>query len=179
MAKGTIFHTLAEGPISFLPTYKFEKGCQSNALQPFYDQGEKKRVPAWTDRVFFRGSGPQQNALQPNPVQQKSDVRVSVLCWRRVKVSTWLAAVTWLIALAAQSCMLPQGTCTAVWCSGEVCTMWWLHTCTSDEILHVATHMPIICPSRLCLSLPPLSLLSAARCRLLWPAVSLTTPSWR
>lgn len=77
MAQGRIFHGLAEGPITFMPTYKFEKGRESNGLQPFYDQGEKKRVPAWTDRIFFRGSGPQRSALQGNAAEQQADVRVS------------------------------------------------------------------------------------------------------
>eukprot|EP00775_Hariotina_reticulata_P006490 gene6490-6717_t len=78
MARGNIFHGLAEGPISFLPTYKFEKGRESNALQPFYDQGEKKRVPAWTDRILFRGCGAQRNALQANLQEQPGDVQVSL-----------------------------------------------------------------------------------------------------
>lgn len=77
MARGNIFHGLAEGPINFLPTYKFEKGRESNALQPFYDQGEKKRVPAWTDRILFRGCGAQGSALQPNVQEQPGDVQVT------------------------------------------------------------------------------------------------------
>lgn len=78
MARGTIFHGLAEGPIRFLPTYKFEKGRESSALQPYYDQGEKMRVPAWTDRVLFRGGGGgQKAALEPNAAQSAADVRVS------------------------------------------------------------------------------------------------------
>lgn len=77
MARGTIFHGLAEGPIRFLPTYKFEKNKESSIMQPFYDQGEKMRVPAWTDRVFFRASAPQKAALQPNPAETPADVRVS------------------------------------------------------------------------------------------------------
>jgi phosphatidylinositol-bisphosphatase len=52
-ARGNVFRGLAEAPLRFLPTYKFEKGQQS-----CYDMGEKKRVPAWTDRVLFRGSVP-------------------------------------------------------------------------------------------------------------------------
>ncbi|KAF6261315.1 hypothetical protein COO60DRAFT_1636898 [Scenedesmus sp. NREL 46B-D3] len=76
MAKGTIFHGLAEGPIRFLPTYKFEKGCESNEKQHFYDQGDKKRVPAWTDRVLFRGSGAQRSALECNAEEQRTGVRV-------------------------------------------------------------------------------------------------------
>ncbi|KAF8071307.1 IP5P13 [Scenedesmus sp. PABB004] len=77
-ARGAVFHGLAEGPIAFLPTYKFEKGRESNALQPYYDQGEKRRVPAWTDRVFFRGSAPQRSALAPNPGAAPGDVRASL-----------------------------------------------------------------------------------------------------
>lgn len=76
MAQGCIFHSLAEGPITFMPTYKFEKGRESNKMQPFYDQGEKKRVPAWTDRILFRGSGPQRSALQANSEEQPADVQV-------------------------------------------------------------------------------------------------------
>ena len=55
-ARGAAFRGLAEAPVRFLPTYKFERGRESNAMQPFYDMGEKRRVPAWTDRVLFRGS---------------------------------------------------------------------------------------------------------------------------
>jgi hypothetical protein len=77
MARGSIFHGLAEGPIHFLPTYKFEKNRESSIMQPFYDQGEKMRVPAWTDRIFFRASAPQQAALQPNSAESAADVRVS------------------------------------------------------------------------------------------------------
>lgn len=76
MARGSIFQGLAEGPISFLPTYKFEKNLESSAMQPFYDQGEKMRVPAWTDRVLFRASAPQRAALQPNAAETAADVRV-------------------------------------------------------------------------------------------------------
>lgn len=77
MSQGRIFHGLAEGPITFMPTYKFEKGRESNKMQPFYDQGEKKRVPAWTDRILFRGSGPQRSALQANAAEQPADIGVS------------------------------------------------------------------------------------------------------
>jgi hypothetical protein len=89
VSRGAIFHGLAEGPIRFLPTYKFEKGRESNALQPFYDQGEKKRVPAWTDRVLFRGSGAQRSALECNAAEQRSDVRVSAL------LCTWSSTAAW------------------------------------------------------------------------------------
>ena len=145
--RGAIFVGLGEGPITFLPTYKFEKGgdlcrggrgegsccliaapriahaCtpsarggfrasdptavrphsrqskaqqskqagaqrngnpqtppppgrESSERQPFYDQGEKRRVPAWTDRVLFRGSAPQGSPLAPPEGGDPEDVRV-------------------------------------------------------------------------------------------------------
>ena len=55
MAAGRVFVGMREGPISFRPTYKFDKG----SANPYaYDSSEKRRVPAWCDRVFFRGSTP-------------------------------------------------------------------------------------------------------------------------
>jgi hypothetical protein len=81
---GRIFHGLVEGPITFMPTYKFDKGLPSSHLQPFYDQGEKKRVPAWTDRVFFRGSGSQWSALEPGR-GGKSEVQVRAP-WQTLRV---------------------------------------------------------------------------------------------
>jgi hypothetical protein len=52
-AAGRIFVGMREAPISFRPTYKFDK----HTLDPLgYDTSEKRRVPAWTDRIFFRGT---------------------------------------------------------------------------------------------------------------------------
>ena len=59
MYAGHVFRYVREAPITFRPTYKFDK----HSADPFaYDSSEKHRVPAWTDRIFFRGSAFIKNA---------------------------------------------------------------------------------------------------------------------
>ena len=53
ITRGAVFKWMHEQPITFQPTYKFDKHY-SDPLG--YDSSEKRRVPAWCDRIFFRGS---------------------------------------------------------------------------------------------------------------------------
>lgn len=48
MQDGSIFKGFQEAPIHFLPTYKFDIGCD------VYDTTSKQRTPSYTDRILFR-----------------------------------------------------------------------------------------------------------------------------
>jgi endonuclease/exonuclease/phosphatase family metal-dependent hydrolase len=45
---GRILNEFEEGEIKFLPTYKYDIGTNN------YDTSEKKRIPAYTDRIFYK-----------------------------------------------------------------------------------------------------------------------------
>ncbi|RPD80946.1 inositol polyphosphate phosphatase [Lentinus tigrinus ALCF2SS1-7] len=47
---GEVFNGYQEGPLLFQPTYKYDLHSDN------YDTGEKMRIPAWTDRILFKGN---------------------------------------------------------------------------------------------------------------------------
>ncbi|KAF5728757.1 Endonuclease/exonuclease/phosphatase family protein isoform 7 [Tripterygium wilfordii] len=51
MKAGKVFQGMREALIRFPPTYKFER---RQAGLGGYDSGEKKRIPAWCDRIIYR-----------------------------------------------------------------------------------------------------------------------------
>ncbi|CAI0396986.1 unnamed protein product [Linum tenue] len=55
MKAGRVFQGMHEANITFPPTYKFERNVPGLGG---YDSGEKKRIPAWCDRVIFRDTRP-------------------------------------------------------------------------------------------------------------------------
>ncbi|KAF7332240.1 Inositol polyphosphate phosphatase [Mycena kentingensis (nom. inval.)] len=48
---GAAFVGFEEGPLLFRPTYRYNLGTDE------YDTSEKMRIPAWTDRILYRGTG--------------------------------------------------------------------------------------------------------------------------
>ncbi|KAJ7284044.1 inositol polyphosphate phosphatase [Mycena rebaudengoi] len=46
---GAAFAGYEEGPLLFRPTYRYDLGTN------IYDTSEKMRIPAWTDRILYRG----------------------------------------------------------------------------------------------------------------------------
>nr|CAD1820359.1 unnamed protein product [Ananas comosus var. bracteatus] len=51
MKAGRVFQGLREAQIDFPPTYKFER---NQAGLSGYDSSDKKRIPAWCDRILYR-----------------------------------------------------------------------------------------------------------------------------
>ncbi|KAK9480084.1 Endonuclease/exonuclease/phosphatase [Lipomyces japonicus] len=62
----------SEPVIKFKPTYKYDIGTDT------YDSSDKKRTPAWCDRIFYRGGGGSGNdKIVPVTYRAHQDVRVS------------------------------------------------------------------------------------------------------
>src|SRR5690606_33140948 len=69
-----------ESPIRFAPTYKYDVNSDE------YDTSEKKRAPAWCDRVLYRGLGKIKQIEYKRHEVRVSDHRpVSALFLLRVK----------------------------------------------------------------------------------------------
>lgn len=80
-----------EGAITFAPTYKYDVGTDN------YDSSEKKRAPAWCDRVLYRGLGKiKQIEYRRHEVRASDHRPVSALFKLRIKtVMPNERATTW------------------------------------------------------------------------------------
>jgi endonuclease/exonuclease/phosphatase family metal-dependent hydrolase len=63
MVAGVAFPFYSEGRVTFLPTYKFDVGTDN------YDTSEKNRIPAWTDRILWKGTNIRQTAYDSAPLR--------------------------------------------------------------------------------------------------------------
>ncbi|CAH8360201.1 unnamed protein product, partial [Eruca vesicaria subsp. sativa] len=68
--RGHVFDGWREGPIKFPPTYKYEFDSDRYAGENL-KEGEKKRAPAWCDRILWLGKGIRQECYK------RSDIRMS------------------------------------------------------------------------------------------------------
>ena len=72
-----------EAPITFAPTYKYNVGSDE------YDTSEKKRAPAWCDRLLYRGVGRiKQTEYRRHEIQVSDHRPVSGTFKLRVKTIT-------------------------------------------------------------------------------------------
>ena len=63
MVHGKTFPHYSEARITFLPTYKYNNGTDE------YDTSEKARIPAWCDRVLFKGNNLRQIHYDTAPLR--------------------------------------------------------------------------------------------------------------
>ncbi|EPS31303.1 hypothetical protein PDE_06258 [Penicillium oxalicum 114-2] len=81
MLAGRVFQYYSEGLITFPPTYKYDVGTDR------YDTSDKARIPAWCDRILWRGDGLRQTQYHTadlrcsdhRPVFAKFDCKIDVV----------------------------------------------------------------------------------------------------
>ncbi|XP_028942825.1 inositol polyphosphate 5-phosphatase K isoform X1 [Antrostomus carolinensis] len=70
--KEAFLQDFIEGPLQFKPTYKFD------LYSEVYDTSEKKRKPAWTDRILWRMKNLCQNASKEDEFSEEQTISVTL-----------------------------------------------------------------------------------------------------
>ncbi|KAF9928423.1 hypothetical protein FBU30_002381 [Linnemannia zychae] len=82
------FSEFDESPIDFHPTYKYDVGTS------IWDSSEKRRAPAYTDRILWRSKNPESDSVKPLFYRSSMDLTLSdhkpVSALFRIKVKTLL-----------------------------------------------------------------------------------------
>ncbi|KAF9191341.1 hypothetical protein BGZ50_009459 [Haplosporangium sp. Z 11] len=65
------FSEFVEHPINFHPTYKYDVGTS------IWDSSEKRRVPAYTDRILWRSKDPAEDSVEPIFYKSHMDLMLS------------------------------------------------------------------------------------------------------
>ncbi|KAF8107534.1 hypothetical protein N665_0119s0003 [Sinapis alba] len=68
LRRGHVFDGWREGPIKFPPTYKYEFDSDRYAGENL-KEGEKKRAPAWCDRILWLGKGIRQECYKRSEIK--------------------------------------------------------------------------------------------------------------
>ncbi|CAH8276219.1 unnamed protein product [Arabidopsis lyrata] len=68
LRRGHVFDGWREGPIKFPPTYKYEFDSDRYAGENLRE-GEKKRAPAWCDRILWLGKGIRQECYKRSEIK--------------------------------------------------------------------------------------------------------------
>ncbi|KAI9760659.1 MAG: hypothetical protein M4579_001523 [Chaenotheca gracillima] len=107
---GFRLRAFTEGPITFAPTYKYDVGTDK------YDTSDKKRAPAWCDRILYRGVGRiklldyrrhEVRVSDHRPVSASFKMRIKTISPRK-RAQIWercerdFAAVKWQLAHEAK-----------------------------------------------------------------------------
>ncbi|KAK9249327.1 hypothetical protein V1506DRAFT_466069 [Lipomyces tetrasporus] len=88
----------SEFPITFPPTYKYDIGSDT------YDSSEKKRTPAWCDRIYYRGPGKifpieyrtyDVRVSDHRPVSGLYDIKIKTVDWELRKEAMQMAINRW------------------------------------------------------------------------------------
>ncbi|ORX91661.1 DNase I-like protein [Basidiobolus meristosporus CBS 931.73] len=74
-----MLRSFTEGPIQFAPTYKY------NPLSNTYDTSEKQRIPAWCDRILYRGERIQQHSYDRHELTNSDHRPISAVFTATIK----------------------------------------------------------------------------------------------